>query len=100
MLKKYMILLQKIKNKRIVRLRKRIESDFSSELSFVTKDYNFTTIEKAEKYAEKKYNAKREDKKLTFIKDCHVLVKDKSREVDITVIKYIYSEYLSLKKNN
>ncbi|MCZ9885734.1 BspA family leucine-rich repeat surface protein [Brachyspira hyodysenteriae] len=91
-------LIAKDKNKRIVRLRKRIESDFSSELSFVTKDYNFTTIEKAEKYAEKKYNAKKEDKKLEFIKDCHVLVKDKSREVDITVIKYIYSEYLSLKR--
>ncbi|MDO6994144.1 BspA family leucine-rich repeat surface protein [Brachyspira innocens] len=91
-------LIAKDKNKRIVRLRKRIESDFSNELSFVTKDYNFKTIEKAEKYAEKKYNAKKEDKKLEFIKDCHVLVKDKSREVDITVIKYIYSEYLSLKR--
>lgn len=91
-------LIAKDKNKRIVRLRKRIESDFSNELSFVTNDYNFKTIEKAEKYAQKKYNAKKEDKKLEFIKDCHVLVKDKSREVNITVIKYIYSEYLSLKR--
>ena len=91
-------LIAKDKNKRIVRLRKRIESDFSSELSFVTKDYNFKTIEKVEKYAQKKYNPKKEDKKLDFIKDCHVLIKDKSREVDITVIKYIYSEYLSLKR--
>ena len=91
-------LIAKDKNKRIVRLRKRIESDFSKELLFVTKDYNFKTIEKAEKYAEKKYNAKKEDKKLDFIKDCHVLIKDKSREVNITVIKYIYSEYLSLKR--
>ena len=91
-------LISKDKNRRIVRLRKKLESEFSKELSFITEDYNFKTIEEAEKYVEKNYNAKREDKKLTFIKDCHVLVKDKSREVDITVIKYIYSEYLSLKR--
>ena len=84
------------KNKKVVRLKKRLESDFSSELSFVTNDYNFKTIEKAEKYAERNYNAKKYDKKLEFIKNCHVLIKDKSREVNIKVIKYIYSEYLSL----
>ena len=91
-------LILKDKNRRVVRFRKKLETEFSKELSFVTEDYNFKTIEKAEKYAEKNYNSKREDKKLTFIKDCHVLIKDKSREVDITVIKYIYSEYLSLKR--
>lgn len=84
------------KNKKVVRLKKRLETDFSSELSFVTNDYNFKTIEKAEKYAERNYNAKKYDKKLEFIKNCHVLIKDKSREVNIKVIKYIYSEYLSL----
>lgn len=36
------------KNKKVVRLKKRLETDFSSELSFVTNDYNFKTIEKAE----------------------------------------------------
>ena len=86
------------KNKKVVRLKKRLESDFSSELSFVTNNYNFKTIEKAEKYAERNYNAKKYDKKLEFIKKCHVLIKDKSREVNINLIKYIYSEYLSLKK--
>ena len=86
------------KNKKVVRLKKRLESDFSSELSFVTNNYNFKTIEKAEKYAQKNYNAKKYDKKLEFIKNCHVLIKDKSREVNINLIKYIYSEYLSLKK--
>ncbi|WP_297249330.1 BspA family leucine-rich repeat surface protein [uncultured Brachyspira sp.] len=86
------------KNKKVVRLKKRLESDFSSELSFVTNNYNFKTIEKAEKYAERNYNAKKYDKKLEFIKNCPVLVKDKSREVNINLIKYIYSEYLSLKK--
>ena len=86
------------KNKKVVRLKKRLESDFSSELSFVTNNYNFKTIEKAEKYAERNYNGKKYDKKLEFIKNCHVLIKDKSREVNINLIKYIYSEYLSLKK--
>ena len=86
------------KNKKVVRLKKRLESDFSSELSFVTNNYNFKTIEKAEKYAERNYNAKKYDKKLEFIQNCPVLVKDKSREVNINLIKYIYSEYLSLKK--
>ncbi|WIH82419.1 BspA family leucine-rich repeat surface protein [Brachyspira pilosicoli] len=86
------------KNKKVVRLKKRLETDFSSELSFVTNNYNFKTIEKAEKYAERNYNAKKYDKKLEFIKNCHVLIKDKSREVNINLIKYIYSEYLSLKK--
>ena len=86
------------KNKKVVRLKKRLESDFSSELSFVTNNYNFKTIEKAEKYAERNYNAKKYDKKLEFIQNCHVLIKDKSREVNINLIKYIYSEYLSLKK--
>ncbi len=79
-------------------MKKRLESDFSSELSFVTNNYNFKTIEKAEKYAERNYNAKKYDKKLEFIQNCHVLIKDKSREVNINLIKYIYSEYLSLKK--
>ena len=86
------------KNKKVVRLKKRLETDFSSELSFVTNDYNFKTIEKAEKYAERNYNAKKYDKKLEFIRKSHVLIKDKSREVNINLIKYIYSEYLSLKK--
>ncbi|MEI0565148.1 BspA family leucine-rich repeat surface protein [Brachyspira pulli] len=86
------------KNKKVVRFKKRLESDFSSELSFVTNNYNFKTIEKAEKYAERNYNGKKYDKKLEFIKNCHVLIKDKSREVNINLIKYIYSEYLSLKK--
>ena len=86
------------KNKKVVRLKKRLETDFSSELSFVTNNYNFKTIEKAEKYAERNYNAKKYDKKLEFIRKSHVLIKDKSREVNINLIKYIYSEYLSLKK--
>lgn len=91
-------LISKDTNKKVLSFKKRLESEFSEELSSVTDNYNFKTIEKAEKYAERNYNAKKYDKKLEFIQNCPVLVKDKSREVNINLIKYIYSEYLSLKK--
>ena len=84
-------------NKKIAALRKKLESDFSSVLSSVTND--FKTIEEAEKYIENNYN-KKDDKKVSFINnDYKVLIKDKSREVNINVIKYIYLEYLSLKRD-
>ncbi|KLI36260.1 BspA family leucine-rich repeat surface protein [Brachyspira hyodysenteriae] len=84
-------------NKKIVRLRKKLESDFSLVLSSVTND--FKTIEEAEKYIENNYN-KKDDKKVSFINNNYkVLIKDKSREVNIKVIKYIYLEYLSLKRD-
>ncbi|WP_297299848.1 BspA family leucine-rich repeat surface protein [uncultured Brachyspira sp.] len=86
-------------NKKIVALRKKLESDFSSVLSSVTENYNFKTIEEAEKYIENNYN-KKDDKKVSFINnDYKVLIKDKSREVNINVIKYIYLEYLSIKRD-
>ena len=84
-------LILKDKNRKIVRLRKKIESDFREELS-ISED-NFATIEDAENYIKNNY---KEDKRLKFINNTYVLIKDKSREVNIKVIKYIYSEYLSL----
>ena len=84
-------LILKDKNRKIVRLRKKIESDFKEELS-ISED-NFATIEDAENYIKNNY---KEDKRLKFINNTNVLIKDKSREVNIKVIKYIYSEYLSL----
>ncbi|MEI0487177.1 BspA family leucine-rich repeat surface protein [Brachyspira intermedia] len=84
-------------NKKIAALRKKLESDFSFVLSSVTND--FKTIEEAEKYIENNYN-KKYDKKVSFINNNYkVLIKDKSREVNINVIKYIYLEYLSLKRD-
>ncbi|WPC24767.1 BspA family leucine-rich repeat surface protein [Brachyspira hyodysenteriae] len=84
-------------NKKIVALRKKLESDFSLVLSSLTND--FKTIEEAEKYIENNYN-KKDDKKVSFINNNYkVLIKDKSREVNIKVIKYIYLEYLSLKRD-
>ncbi|MEI0699846.1 BspA family leucine-rich repeat surface protein [Brachyspira intermedia] len=85
-------------NKKIAALRKKLESDFSFVLSSI-ENYNFKTIEEAENYIENNYN-KKDDKKVSFINnDYKVLIKDKSREVNINVIKYIYLEYLSLKRD-
>lgn len=85
-------------NKKVLSLKKRLESEFSEELSSVTNNYNFKTIEEAEKYVEDNYN-KKDDKKVSFINDYNVLIKDKSREVDNKVLKYIYLEYLILKRD-
>ncbi|ELV05822.1 DUF4132 domain-containing protein, partial [Brachyspira hampsonii] len=80
-------------------LKKRLESEFSEELSSVTDDYNFKTIEEAEKYVEDNYN-KKDDKKVSFINNNYkVLIKDKAREVENKVLKYIYLEYLVLKRD-
>ncbi len=85
-------------NKKVLSLKKRLESEFSEELSSVTNNYNFKTIEEAEKYVEDNYN-KKDDKKVSFINDYKVVIKDKSREVDNKVLKYIYLEYLLLKRD-
>lgn len=91
-------LISKDTNKKVLSFKKRLESEFSEELSSVTNNYNFKTIEEAEKYVEDNYN-KKDDKKVSFINDYNVLIKDKSREVDNKVLKYIYLEYLLLKRD-
>lgn len=68
-------------NKKVLALKKKLETEFTEELSSVTNNYNFKTIEEAEKYVEDNYN-KKDDKKVSFINDYNVLIKDKSREVD------------------
>ncbi|MEI0799242.1 BspA family leucine-rich repeat surface protein [Brachyspira intermedia] len=86
-------------NKKVMALKKKLETEYSEELSSVTDDYNFKTIEEAEKYVENNYN-KKDDKKVNFINDNYkVLIKDKSREVENKVLKYIYLEYLVLKRD-
>ncbi|MEI0537771.1 BspA family leucine-rich repeat surface protein [Brachyspira pulli] len=91
-------LISKDTNKKVLSFKKRLESEFSEELSSVTDNYNFKTIEEAEKYVENNYN-KKDDKKVSFINDYKVLIKDKSREVENKVLKYIYLEYLLLKRD-
>ncbi|MCZ9838933.1 BspA family leucine-rich repeat surface protein [Brachyspira hyodysenteriae] len=91
-------LISKDTNKKVLSFKKRLESEFSEELSSVTDNYNFKSIEEAEKYVENNYN-KKDDKKVSFINDYKVLIKDKSREVENKVLKYIYLEYLLLKRD-
>ncbi|CRF33525.1 hypothetical protein BRSU_1499 [Brachyspira suanatina] len=86
-------------NKKVMALKKKLETEYSKELSSVTDNYNFKTIEEVEKYVENNYN-KKDDKKVSFINDNYkVLIKDKSREVENKVLKYIYLEYLVLKRD-
>ena len=85
------------KNKKIISFKKRLENIYYDELKDLAECVTFKSIEEAENYAENNLN-KKDEKKVDFIKEARVLIKDKSREADIKVIKYIYLKYLELKK--
>ena len=85
------------KNKKIISFKKRLENIYYDELKDLSECVIFKSIEEAENYAENNLN-KKDEKKIDFIKKARVLTKDKSREVNIKVIKYIYLKYLELKK--
>ncbi|MDO6993625.1 BspA family leucine-rich repeat surface protein [Brachyspira innocens] len=87
----------KSKNKKIIAFKKRLENIYYDELKDLAECVTFKGIEEAENYAENNLN-KKDEKKVDFIKEARVLIKDKSREADIKVIKYIYLKYLELKK--
>ena len=86
-----------IKNKKIIAFKKRLENIYYDELKDLAECVTFKSIEEAENYPENNLN-KKDEKKVDFIKEARVLIKDKSREADIKVIKYIYLKYLELKK--
>ena len=85
------------KNKKIIAFKKRLENIYYDELKDLAECVTFKSIEEAENYAENNLN-KKDEKKVDFIKEARVLIKDKSREAHIKVIKYIYLKYLELKK--
>ena len=85
------------KNKKIIAFKIRLENIYYDELKDLSDCQIFKSIEEAENYAENNLN-KKDEKKVDFIKEANVLIKDKSREVNINVIKYIYLKYLELKK--
>ena len=85
------------KNKKIIAFKKRLENIYYDELKDLAECVTFKSIEEAENYPENNLN-KKDEKKVDFIKEARVLIKDKSREADIKVIKYIYLKYLELKK--
>ncbi|MEI0563356.1 BspA family leucine-rich repeat surface protein [Brachyspira pulli] len=86
----------KTNNKKINFFKRRLENIYYNELKYIANYKIFKSIEEAENYALQNYN-KNYDKKLNFIKDNNVLIKDKSRLVNIKVIKYIYAKYLELR---
>ncbi|WP_157152864.1 BspA family leucine-rich repeat surface protein [Brachyspira murdochii] len=85
------------KNKKIIAFKRKLENTYYDELKDLSNCKIFTSIEEAENYTKKNLN-KKDEKKVDFIKKANVLIKNKSREADIKVIKYIYLKYLELKK--
>ena len=60
---------------------------------------NYEIFDSIEKYEETIKLSKKDEKKVSYIENCNVLIKDKSRIVDTKVIKYIYLKYLELKRD-
>ncbi|WP_342664449.1 BspA family leucine-rich repeat surface protein [Brachyspira alvinipulli] len=88
----------KSNNKQVILFCKELENNYADKLKDLVN--NFSTIEEAENYIENNYN-KKDDKKVKFIDDLNienVFTKDKTKIVNMKVIKYIYLSYLALKR--
>ena len=85
-----------IKNKKVQAVKTKLENIYYDELKEVV-DYEI--FDSIEKYEETIKLNKKDEKKVSYIENCNVLIKDKSRIVDIKVIKYIYLKYLELKRD-
>ena len=85
-----------IKNKKVQFAKRKLENIYYDDLKEVV-DYEI--FDSIEKYEETIKLNKKDEKKVSYIENCNVLIKDKSRIVDIKVIKYIYLKYLELKRD-
>ncbi|MEI0557534.1 BspA family leucine-rich repeat surface protein [Brachyspira intermedia] len=85
-----------IKNKKVQLAKRKLENIYYDDLKEVV-DYEI--FDSIEKYEETIKLNKKDEKKVSYIENCNVLIKDKSRIVDIKVIKYIYFKYLELKRD-
>ncbi|WP_028329286.1 BspA family leucine-rich repeat surface protein [Brachyspira alvinipulli] len=85
-----------IKNKKVQFAKRKLENIYYDDLKEVV-DYEI--FDSIEKYEETIKLSKKDEKKVSYIENCNVLIKDKSRIVDIKVIKYIYLKYLELKRD-
>mgnify|MGYP004483035141 CR=1 FL=1 len=85
-----------IKNKKVQLAKRKLENIYYDDLKEVVNYEIFDTIEK---YEESIKLSKKDEKKVSYIENCNVLTKDKSRNVDAKVIKYIYLKYLELKRD-
>ena len=89
-------IVSEIKNKKVQLVKIKLENIYYDDLKEVVNYKIFDTIEK---YEESIKLSKKYEKKVSYIENCNVLIKDKSRIVDIKVIKYIYLKYLELKRD-
>ena len=85
-----------IKNKKVQSAKRKLENIYYDDLKEVVNYKIFDTIEK---YEESIKLSKKDEKKVSYIENCNVLIKDKSRMVDEKIIKYIYLKYLELKRD-
>ena len=88
----------KSNNKKIKAVKTRLENLYYNDLKEFINYELFCNIEKYEESINKKLK-KKDESKVSYIENCNVLIKDKSREVDTKVIKYIYLKYLELKRD-
>ena len=89
-------IVSEIKNKKVQFAKRKLENIYYDDLKEVV-DYEI--FDSIEKYEETIKLNKKDEKKVSYIENCNVLIKDKSRIVDIKVIKYIYLKYLELKRD-
>ncbi|WP_258018676.1 BspA family leucine-rich repeat surface protein, partial [Brachyspira hampsonii] len=87
-----------IKNKKVQSAKRKLENIYFNDLKEFLNYQLFDTIEQYEESINKKLSRK-DEKKVSYIENCNVLIKDKSREADTRVIKYIYLKYLELKRD-
>ena len=85
-----------IKNKKVQLAKRKLENIYYDDLKEAV---NYEIFDSIEKYEETIKLSKKDEKKVSYIENCNVLIKDKSRIVDIKVIKYIYLKYLELKRD-
>ena len=85
-----------IKNKKVQFAKRKLENIYYNDLKEAV---NYEIFDSIEKYEETIKLSKKDEKKVSYIENCNVLIKDKSRIVDIKVIKYIYFKYLELKRD-
>ena len=83
-------------NKKIQSVKRKLENIYYNDLKEVV---NYEIFDAIEKYEESIKLIKKDEKKVSYIENCNVLIKDKSREVDEKIIKYIYLKYLELKRD-
>ena len=87
-----------IKNKKVQFAKRKLENIYYDELKEFVNYKIFDTIEEYEESINKKFN-KKDEKKVSYIENANVFIKDKSRTADEKIIKYIYLKYLELKRD-